>query len=334
MILIDALYINNGGGKILLDYLISETNKTNLELYYLLDSRIEDKHCKVLNGTVEYVSSNWFKRRRFYLSNKKKFKKIFCFANVPPNLKVDIPVLTYFHQPLFLKIEPSLPFINKIIFWVKTIILTSIVNNSNKWIVQSSLIQSNLSLKFNIKVDNILIIPFYPSIQKLKIEIQRETIFLYVSNGESHKNHKRLLKAFVIFFNIKKCGELHLTIEDTYVDLVEEIQSLKKQGYPIINHGFVTHENLAHLYSKCLFFIFPSLTESFGLGIIEALENGCLVLGADRPYMHAICKPNLVFNPESIEDICNAMINALNNQIEKSEQYVHNNIEDLITLLH
>jgi glycosyltransferase involved in cell wall biosynthesis len=199
--------------------------------------------------------------------------------------------------------------------------------------VQSSLIQSKLSLKFNIKVDNILIIPFYPSILIPQIELQREPYFLYVSNGEPHKNHKRLLKAFVKFFDKKKCGELHLTLENTYVDLLEEVHSLKKQGYPIINHGFMTHENLAYLYSKCLFFIFPSLTESFGLGIIEALENGCLVLGADRPYMHAICKPNLVFNPESIEDICNAMIYAINNQTEKSEQYVHNNIKDLITLL-
>ena len=36
MILFDAVFINNGGGKILLDYLIDEIEKQNIELTYLL----------------------------------------------------------------------------------------------------------------------------------------------------------------------------------------------------------------------------------------------------------------------------------------------------------
>lgn len=333
MVLIDAVYINNGGGKILLDYLIFELNKTNIKLHYLLDSRIQNDHCKVLNGTVEYIPSNWTGRKNYYLLNKNLFKKIFCFANLPPNIKLDIPVYTYFHQPLFLKIESNLPFTKKVFIWIKTKILRSVAKNSDKWLVQSTLIQSLLSKKFKIKKNNILVLPFYPSIKRPQEKIKREKIFLYVSNGEPHKNHKRLLDAFVLFFDTKKIGELHLTIEDSYVDLVTYIEKLQKQGYPIINHGFLTRENLSLLYAKSLYFIFPSLTESFGLGIIEALENGCIVLGSDRPYMHAICKPNIVFNPESIIDISNGMINALNNEIEISEQQVRNNIKDLITLL-
>jgi glycosyltransferase involved in cell wall biosynthesis len=333
MVLIDAIYINNGGGKILLDYLISQNNNTNIELHYLIDSRIENKHCKIINGTVEYISSNWCTRKKYYLSNKNKFKKVFCFANLPPNIKLGIPVFTYFHQPLFLKIESNLPFISKIILWIKTKILTGVINNSSNWIVQSSLIQAKLSEKYKIKKNNILIIPFYPSINKPVHNFQREQIFLYVSNGEPHKNHKRLLDAFVLFFNTKKHGELHLTIENKYVDLKNYISKLQEKGFPIINHGFLNHEELSILYAKSLFFIFPSLTESFGLGIIEALESGCIILGADRPYMHAICKPNITFNPESLEDMCNGMIKAINNEFQKSEQHVHNNIEDLITLL-
>ena len=39
MILIDALYVNNGGGKILLDYLISELLKNNTDnIYFLFDN--------------------------------------------------------------------------------------------------------------------------------------------------------------------------------------------------------------------------------------------------------------------------------------------------------
>ena len=41
MLLIDAIYINTGGGKILLDYLIEELEKTDKQIFYLLDKRIE-----------------------------------------------------------------------------------------------------------------------------------------------------------------------------------------------------------------------------------------------------------------------------------------------------
>jgi hypothetical protein len=76
MILIDAIYINNGGGKILLDYLISQINNTNLEIHYLIDSRIENKHCKVVNGTFEYFPSNWILRKKYYLLNDEEAKSI------------------------------------------------------------------------------------------------------------------------------------------------------------------------------------------------------------------------------------------------------------------
>ena len=44
MILIDALFINDGGGKILLDYLIVQLKKSDLDIYFLLDDRIIGNH--------------------------------------------------------------------------------------------------------------------------------------------------------------------------------------------------------------------------------------------------------------------------------------------------
>ena len=41
MILVDALYINKGGGKVLLDLLIIKLQKNNIETFYLLDKRVE-----------------------------------------------------------------------------------------------------------------------------------------------------------------------------------------------------------------------------------------------------------------------------------------------------
>jgi glycosyltransferase involved in cell wall biosynthesis len=334
MTLIDAIFINNGGGKILLDYLIEEiNNKKTLKVHYVFDLRIKDKHSKVTNGTYEYMSSSLFKRIKFYIKRRNFYNKVFCFGNLPPFIKLKTPVITYFHQPLYLKSIKKFNFYFNFLLRIKISILYLIVNNSQKWVVQSALIKNLLARKFKIKDENIYVIPFYPSIKKSNNFVKKELIFLYVSNGEPHKNHNRLLESFVLFYDKEKKGELHLTIDDSYNNLILQINNLKIKGYPIINHGFLNHIELSKIYSKALFFIFPSLTESFGLGIIEALESDCIIIGADCSYMHAICRPSYIFNPESVEDIYNVMVTAFNSIPNKSEQLVSNEVENLLSLL-
>ena len=41
MILIDAIYIYDGGGKVLFDLLVDELQKKPVDVYYLVDKRIE-----------------------------------------------------------------------------------------------------------------------------------------------------------------------------------------------------------------------------------------------------------------------------------------------------
>ena len=72
MLLIDGVYINNGGGKRLLDLLVKEITKKNLDVMYLFDKRIlnEYKHLKLSNA--KFISASLLQRHIFYLKNKKK----------------------------------------------------------------------------------------------------------------------------------------------------------------------------------------------------------------------------------------------------------------------
>ena len=74
--------------------------------------------------------------------------------------------------------------------------------------------------------------------------------------------------------------------------------------------------------------------ESFGLGIIEGIENGCKVMGADLPYTYAICKPSISFNPKLVKSIIKAFETALNTKsIIKTEQLVFNEIDSIKRLI-
>ncbi len=336
MILVDAIYINNGGGKILLDYLIQEFEKTDIEIFYLLDERIRPNFRTIKSSnTVDFLSGGLVKRHLFYKRNQGKFSKIFCFGNVPPSLHLDCEVFTYFQNIIFLDVSAEYSMLQKVKFILKKQVLKYFDHNTNFWLVQSCLIQNSLQNKLNIDAKKILVLPFYPQFKKNVFKIYREkAVYIYVSNGSPHKNHIRLINVFCQFYDQYQKGKLILTINKDYPILTTLITEKINKGYPIENIGFVDRDTLQMAYLKSEFLIFPSLTESFGLGLIEAIECGCKVMGADLSYTHAVCEPSIVFNPMSNESMLLAFEKSLGDDIIDSVPKIKNNIIELINLVH
>lgn len=335
MILIDALYINDGGGKVLLDYLISEAEKTDKKIIYLIDERIKGQIQNIKpTNEIRYLAPSFLKRRIFYKNNKNTFSTILCFANLPPNIKVNAKVYTYFHQALFLEVPNNISFNNRLLYRAKIFILKTISKNTNYWLVQSVLIKELLAKKYKINHDRILIKLFYPPFfsQNEKVERNRDT-FLYVSNANTSKNHNTLIEAFCKFYDQTKRGKLILTVSKEFSEVYNLISEKVKQNYPIDNIGFVERDSLVKVYQSAEYLIYPSLTESFGLSLVEAIENGCKIIGADLPYIHMICKPSLIFNPYDINSIIDALSLSLQGDLPPSESIIKNNIQELIDLL-
>jgi glycosyltransferase involved in cell wall biosynthesis len=332
MILVDALYINVGGGKILLNYIIEEFKRSNIDVFYLLDLRLAGKHSHLEKEKFVYLEPSFIKRHFFYKKNINKFSKILCFGNLPPSMKMRAEVFTYFHQTLYLKIENEIPFLQKITLKLKVLIWKKLIKNSNYWLVQSNYMKHKLEKKIGLNTELNYVIPFYPPIAQAKLYVQRKKQFVYISSGESHKNHFRLLDAFTQFNDLYQGFELHLTVEKKFDSLYKAISKLREKGYPIVNHEYLDRELLGQLYRESEFLIYPSLAESFGLGILEAIESGCKVIGADLPYMNAVCIPSLLFNPESVPDMIVSLKKAIKGDIQPSKQIVFNEIEKLVNI--
>lgn len=334
MILIDALYINDSGGKILLDYLIEILEKKEMKVHYLLDERIRRNHQIIVNNKITYLEAGLIKRHMFYKKYKTNFSKVLCFGNLPPSLRLDAEVYTYFHQKFFLEIPKEIPIKQKIIFQTKASIFKILQKNTDFWILQTQIMKDCfLEKTIGIKEEKILIIPFYPSIKKGANINKKKNTFAYVSSGNQHKNHINLIEAFCKFYDSEKKGELHLTIGIDFFALNKFVNERITDGYPIINHGFVSRDLLGDIYGEATFSIYPSLIESFGLGIIEAIENQCDIIGADLAYTFAVCRPSLVFDPTKIESIVIAFKSAVEKNTQSTEQLVFNEMDKLIDLL-
>ena len=338
MLLIDAIYINTGGGKILLDYLIEELEKTDKQIFYLLDKRIQkEKYVVKSTNVILYLKSGFFDRMNFYKKNKNRFSKVFCFGNIPPPIKLKSDVLTYFQNINYISYsKKDFSLKNRFLFFLKRKILSVWKNNTNKWIVQSLYVQQKMIEKYGENKNKIEIIPFYKSFKKNEDIGNIEKIpnsFLYVSNAYPNKNHLRLIDAFCNFYDKCKKGKLIVTVSDNFTEVKNLIDIKIAQNYPIENLGYVSQEALVKYYKQSEFIIFPSTSESFGLGLIEGIEFDCKIIGANLPYTYAVCEPSIVFNPLNIESIEESFNYAVHNKVKNSILKAENCISKLINLL-
>jgi len=70
----------------------------------------------------------------------------------------------------------------------------------------------------------------------------------------------------------------------------------------LLNH--LTDSELAFLYQKAHAFVFPSLSEGFGLPGLEAMSLGTSLVASDIPVFHEILDDQYIsFDPENIGDI-------------------------------
>ena len=157
--------------------------------------------------------------------------------------------------------------------------------------------------------------------------------FLYVSNSSPHKNHYKLIESFCLAYDEVYKGKLTVTVPDTDVNLCEFIQKKIDLGYPIKNVGFIDREKLTELYLSHEYLIFPSLAESFGLGLAEAIDGGCKIIASDLSYTYEVCEPSLVFDPISIDSIQSSIVTAIKNELPCAKKLIENDLSKIMQLL-
>lgn len=127
---------------------------------------------------------------------------------------------------------------------------------------------------------------------------------LTVGKLEPRKNLPRLIEAFQ-----------SIDHQDTELFIVGEKgwgAHPKSNDKNIRFLGYVSDDELAALYTLCVFFIYPSIWEGFGYPIIEAMNAGSAVATSNSSSLKEIGGKNaLLFDPHEVPDIAQAMTKLL-----------------------
>lgn len=332
MILLDAVYIHNYGGKTILDLVLKFLIKNKYEsfIYLLLDRRYNADLIK--NFNYQKINGNERGRRLFYKKRELNFSSILCLANIPPPIKIKSPVLIYFHNDLLINYnEANLSLKSKLLFFLKFSYIKYKSQETYYWSVQTDIMKKKIFDKGFIKEDKIKIFPIYKDNISTPTKKEKNT-FIYVSNPMPHKNIKNLILAFA-HLSQKINYEIQLNLTSLKKDFID-IDFERQKNLKIFWHGEIEKNKLETIYKRCEFLIYPSLKESFGLPLIEAIQHNCKILASDLPYVHEIIEPSLVFNPNSYKDISKAINLALNSEkLKESKIKIKNTLPEMIDYL-
>ncbi len=340
MILIDASNISLGGGKVLLEYLIQHLEAKGIETNVIWKQTLYTSNQENYKHIRFHHCSGPLTRHKTLKQSLQEFhpQTLLCFGNYPPSFKPRIKTITYFHNPYLLQ-NPIYHIATDPLLFLRKSYLQYCLYNTDHFVFQSGLIKDLFINKYRVKSkqqNHVIPIFDHQKIQEFNLNQQKKELYIYISYPYKHKNHKRLLEAWKLLALQHIFPVLILTIPDKpqFHSLLREIDTIHSLGGRIINLGYIPfHEALLHT-AEAKYVIFPSLNETFGLGLIEGAILNCYILAANLPYVQEIIQPSYFFNPYDVSDIARIIQQSINNKIIlKTQTVVKNEIERFVELL-
>lgn len=165
---------------------------------------------------------------------------------------------------------------------VMRFVLKSGAKRSQQIFVPTEYVKEGLVKRFNVSPRKIVVtsaaaeMPYKrPRVDLLKFGINKPYL-LYVGNAYPHKNLERLIIAFgkliteyMLDYQLVIAGR-----KDHFHERLEQDVASVRLDDRVIFTDYVSDAELAGLYKKASLYVFPSLSEGFGLPALEAMSYG------------------------------------------------------------
>lgn len=336
---IDArLYSQTGIGtylKNLLYYLDKKELKNELFYVYLMPEDYDNFSFQNKNIIKRKVNESWH-----------TFGEQFGFAIKLYQDNLDLMHFTYFSYPvLYFKkfvatVHDATPLLFKtgkastksqLIYRIKhfffRFILKKQINRAVKIITPTQTVKKQLEKiygkKISIKTVSISEGVNYQILKaKENTELSKKytNFFIYVGNFYPHKNVEKLVEAFK---KVNKSYKLILIGPNDFFSskILRCIDTSESSNIILINNS--TLPDLVFFYKNAKALIHPSLSEGFGLPLIEATYFNCPIIASDiKVFKELLGKSFLSFDPNSVEDITD----KINKFIENKPKFDYKNL--------
>lgn len=244
-----------------------------------------------------------------------------CTSNTAP-LFCSVPLVLTLHDIIFLeKREKSKQSLYQKLGWYyRKCVVPCILSKCKKIITVSKYECSTIIDTLNIESDKVIAV--YNGYNKyFRIKEKDESIIekyikncnfiFYLGNTDPKKNAIRVLIAYSEYLtkSKKKMPLLIADLDEEYIDDILEKNGIKWIKEFLFYPGYICNKDLVDLYNGAFVFLYPSLRESFGIPILEAMACGTPVIVGNTSAMPEIAGNDAILvDPYKSESIAEKLL--------------------------
>ncbi len=258
-----------------------------------------------------------------------------CTSNTAP-IKTKIPLVVTLHDIIYMESSYLRILIGSATSYQKfgniyrKLVVPRVVKLSKKIITVSHFEKKRISDYFSINDDNKLKAVyngvseyFQPITNKTELKRVKElyhlpdNFFFFLGNTDPKKNTKGTLKAFSDFIKQTKADYKLVMLDYDRSELSKILDEIGDSNLinRIVLTGYVVNTDLPVIYSLCKVFLYPSLRESFGIPMLEAMACGVPVITSNTSSMPEVAgNAAKIIDPHKPEEITKAIIDLVNDE--------------------
>jgi len=336
-VLINAISIKEGGSLVVVRKLISEFAKAKPDYTWFVavcrENLLDNEN---LLSNVNVLIFPWAEKSAFHLWYwyefivSKLIKEIdisllYSLTNYLPRKSLSIPtILLVQHAGHFSKefddlMIKDMSLLQRLLWSYKKMWVKQSIKNTNTLTVQTKSL-ANLINQAQLDISQISVISHGPGLdlnpkQNRCIDSEKPVLG-YVTKYGVQKNFSVVLRSIKKLVLSGINPQLILTLNENSPEVKSILKEISDNGIEgnIINYGEVEQHKIQEIYNKIDIFLFPSIVESFGMPMLEAMSVGLPVIAAKTPVNQEILGENaILFSANSDKELSEKIMQLVNN---------------------
>ena len=308
--------VHTGGGLVLLRGLLNHWPARDGRTAFL-DARACDQLHVPAGVDVHWVQAGFASRLRAERKLQRAAKPggmVLCFHSLPPLLRNGARNVVFHQNRNYLGLNPLRDFTLRtaVRLAFERLVARHLSHRVAEYVVQTPTMARALQHWYGRGCPSVRVLPFVDAWPSPAAPGGRRFDFVYVADGEAMKNHDRLLQAWQLLAQQGVRPSLALTLGARDAVLAERVDTIAREhGLQVHNLGHLPHAEVMALYGSARALVFPSISESFGLPLVEATRLGLPIVAAELDYVRDVCTPVQSFDPRSPVSIARAVARFL-----------------------